>query len=79
MGGRPGNKGECNHACRFKYKVWLEEERRPGKFFQLDQGEDGTNFIMSSRDLCTIDRLEKIIPYIDAMKIEGRSKSEFYV
>ena len=57
MGGRPGNKGECNHACRFKYKVWLEEERRPGKFFQLDQGEDGTNFIMSSRDLCTIDRL----------------------
>lgn len=79
MGGRPGNKGECNHACRFKYKVWLEEERRPGKFFQLDQGEDGTNFIMSSRDLCTIDRLEEIIPYIDAMKIEGRSKSEFYV
>ena len=79
MGGRPGNKGECNHACRFKYKVWLEEERRPGKFFQLDQGEDGTNFIMSSRDLCTIDRLEEILPYIDAMKIEGRSKSEFYV
>ena len=79
MGGRPGNKGECNHACRFKYKVWLEEERRPGKFFQLDQGEDGTNFIMSSRDLCTIDRLEEIIPYVDAMKIEGRSKSEFYV
>ena len=79
MGGRPGNKGECNHACRFKYKVWLEEERRPGKFFQLDQGEDGTNFIMSSRDLCTIDRLKEIIPYIDAMKIEGRSKSEFYV
>lgn len=79
MGGRPGNKGECNHACRFKYKVWLEEERRPAKFFQLDQGEDGTNFIMSSRDLCTIDRLEEIIPYIDAMKIEGRSKSEFYV
>ena len=79
MGGRPGNKGECNHACRFKYKVWLEEERRPGKFFQLDQGEDGTNFIMSSRDLCTIDRLKEIIAYVDAMKIEGRSKSEFYV
>lgn len=79
MGGRPGNKGECNHACRFKYKVWLEEERRPGKFFQLDQGEDGTSFIMSSRDLCTIKRLAEIIPYVDAMKIEWRSKSEFYV
>lgn len=79
MGGRPGNKWECNHACRFKYKVWLEEERRPGKFFQLEQGEDGTSFIMSSRDLCTIHRLAEIIPYVDAMKIEGRSKSEFYV
>ncbi|MFA6256446.1 MAG: peptidase U32 family protein, partial [Candidatus Absconditabacterales bacterium] len=31
MSGRPGNKGECSHACRFKYKVRLEEERRPGK------------------------------------------------
>lgn len=79
MGGRPGNKGECNHACRFKYKVWLEEERRPWKFFQLEQGDDGTSFIMSSRDLCTINRLAEIIPYVDAMKIEGRSKSEFYV
>lgn len=29
MSGRPGNKGECSHACRFKYKVRLEEERRP--------------------------------------------------
>src|SRR3990167_4085122 len=33
MSGRPGNKGECSHACRFKYKVRLEEERRPGKLF----------------------------------------------
>ena len=37
MGGRPGNKGECNHACRFNYNVYLEEPRRPGKFFQLEQ------------------------------------------
>ena len=40
MGGRAGNKGECNHACRFNYNVYLEEPRRPGKFFQLEQGED---------------------------------------
>src|SRR5574344_1691505 len=31
MSGRPGNKRECSHACRFKYKVRLEEERRPEK------------------------------------------------
>ncbi len=78
MSGRPGNKGECSHACRFKYKVRLEEERRPGKLFQLEWDEDWSH-ILSSKDLCTIDRLKEILPYVDAMKIEGRSKSEFYV
>lgn len=78
MSGRPGNKGECSHACRFKYKVWLEEERRPGKLFQLEWDEAGSH-ILSSKDLCTIERLEEILPYVDAIKIEWRSKSEFYV
>lgn len=78
MSGRPGNKGECSHACRFKYKVRLEEERRPGKLFQMEWDENGSH-ILSSKDLCTIDKLEEIIPYVDAIKIEWRSKSEFYV
>lgn len=78
MSGRQANKWECNHACRFKYKVWLEEERRPGKLFQLVENEWATH-ILSSKDLCTIDRLEEILPYVDALKIEWRSKSEFYV
>ncbi|HOG15648.1 MAG TPA: GxxExxY protein, partial [Candidatus Absconditabacterales bacterium] len=78
MSGRQANKGECSHACRFKYKVWLEEERRPGKLFQLDNDKDGS-YILSSKDLCTINRLAEILPYVDALKIEGRSKSEFYV
>ena len=78
MSWRPGNKGECSHACRFKYKVWLEEERRPGKLFQLEWDEDGSH-ILSSKDLCAIDKLKEILPYVDAIKIEGRSKSEFYV
>ncbi len=78
MSGRPGNKGECSHACRFKYKVRLEEERRPGKLFQLEWDEDGSH-ILSSKDLCTIEKLGEILPYVDAIKIEGRSKSEFYV
>jgi putative protease len=40
--------------------------------------EDGEH-LLSSRDLCTINRLHELLPHIDAMKIEGRSKSEFYV
>ena len=78
MSGRAGNKGECSHACRFKYKVRLEEERRPGKLFQLEEDEEGS-YLLSSKDLCTIDKLKEILPYVDAIKIEWRSKSEFYV
>ncbi|GHW02913.1 peptidase U32 [candidate division SR1 bacterium] len=78
LGGRAGNRGECNHACRFKYKVFIEEERRNGKLMEVTSDEDGEH-ILSSRDLCTIERLNEILPFVDAMKIEGRSKSEFYV
>lgn len=78
MNGREANKGECSHSCRFKYNVRLEEERRPGKLFQLENDENGVH-ILSSKDLCTIDRLAELMPYVDAMKIEGRSKSELYV
>ena len=78
MNWRQANKWECSHNCRFKYKVRLEEEKRPGKLFQMEWDENWTH-ILSSKDLCTIDRLAEILPYVDAMKIEWRSKSEFYV
>lgn len=78
MNWRQANKWECSHNCRFKYKVRLEEERRPGKLFQLENDENGVH-ILSSKDLCTIDRLAELMPHVDAIKIEGRSKSEFYV
>lgn len=45
---------------------------------EVTTDEDGEH-ILSSRDLCTIHRLKELLPHIDAMKIEGRSKSEFYV
>ena len=45
MSWRPGNKGECSHACRFKYKVRLEEERRPGKLFQMEWDEGGSHIL----------------------------------
>ena len=69
LGGRPANKGECNHSCRFKYRVFIEEERRTGKLMEVVQDEDGEH-ILSSRDLCTIERLGEILPHVDALKIE---------
>ena len=76
--GRPANKGECNHSCRFQYRVFVQEARREWKMLEITEDENGEH-IFSSRDLCTINRLNELIPAIDAMKIEWRSKSEFYV
>ncbi len=77
--GRDGNKGECAHVCRYNFKMYVEEEKRPGKLFELKQGEHGWSYMMSSKDLCSIERLAELLPYVDGLKIEGRSKSEYYV
>jgi putative protease len=45
---------------------------------EVEQSGDGEH-ILSSKDLCTIERLDALLPHLDALKIEGRSKSEFYV
>ena len=78
MTGRSANKGNCAHACRWKYKTYIEEENRPGELMQIDEDEHGT-YIMNSRDLCWLGRLDEILPIgIDSFKIEGRNKSEYY-
>lgn len=79
MTGRSANKGNCAHSCRWKYKVYLEEEQRPGQFMELEEDAHGT-YIMNSRDLCLMPRLNEVMDVgIDSFKIEGRNKSEYYV
>lgn len=79
MTGRSANKGNCAHSCRWKYKVYLEEEQRPGQFMELEEDTHGT-YIMNSRDLCLMPRLNEVMDVgIDSFKIEGRNKSEYYV
>ncbi|UFX82556.1 peptidase U32 family protein [Candidatus Absconditicoccus praedator] len=76
--GRDGNKGECSHVCRYNFNVYVQEEKRPDKFFKLKEDENGS-YLFSSKDLCIIERLGEVLPYVDGLKIEGRSKSEWYV
>ncbi|WP_191017695.1 peptidase U32 family protein [Treponema zioleckii] len=57
----------------------LEEHQRPGEYFPVFEGDDFTA-ILSSKDLCMIDHLEDMKKAgIDAIKIEGRMKSIYYV
>lgn len=77
MTGRDANRGDCSHACRYKYS--LVEEKRPGEYFPVYEDEEGT-FIMNSKDLCMIEHIPELIKSgIKSFKIEGRVKSAYYV
>ena len=74
--GRDANRGMCAQPCRWKYH--LVEETRPGQYFDIT--EDKGTFILNSKDLCTISILPQLIEAgVDSIKIEGRTKSSYYV
>ncbi|MDD4200025.1 MAG: U32 family peptidase [Eubacteriales bacterium] len=77
MTGRDANRGECAHPCRYKYR--LEEEKRPGEYWPVDEDERGT-YIFNSKDLCMLAHIPRLIDAgIMSFKIEGRMKSIFYI
>jgi len=74
--GRDANKGNCAHPCRYDYR--LEEEKRPGQFFPVEEDKRGT-YIFNSKDLCLINRLPELVAAgVDSFKIEGRMKGIYY-
>ncbi|MBE6584853.1 MAG: U32 family peptidase [Ruminococcaceae bacterium] len=76
MTGRDANRGKCTQPCRWNYIIY--EEKRPDLPIPIEQTELGT-FIMSSKDMCTIEHVPKLIKSgIDSFKIEGRMKSAYY-
>ena len=79
LAGRSGNYGDCSHTCRWNYRLALEEEERPGRYYPVLEENDWTT-IMSSKDLCMIDHLAELRDAgVDTLKIEGRMKSIYYV
>ncbi|MCR4710666.1 MAG: U32 family peptidase [Clostridia bacterium] len=74
--GRDANHGACAHPCRWQYA--LQEEKRPGEYFPIEEDARGT-YIMNSRDLCLLAHLAELAESgITSFKIEGRNKSVFY-
>ena len=75
--GRDANRGECAHPCRYKYV--LQEEKREGQYFPVEEDGHGT-YIFNSKDLCLLGQLPQLISHgVDSLKIEGRMKSVYYV
>jgi len=69
--GRSANRGDCIQPCRRAYLLKDKEEDK-----ELILGND---HVMSAKDLCTLPFLDKLLPYVDALKIEGRARSPEYV
>jgi putative protease len=57
----------------------IEEGSRPGELMPIIEDEHGT-YIMNSKDLRAIEQVEKLVKIgVDSLKIEGRTKSIYYV
>lgn len=89
MRNRSANLGDCVQPCRWPYHVTLPTGRqaRNTKHITQDNGEGiilsedqhGTYFL-NSKDLCLIEHLDELAKAgINAFKIEGRTKSAYYV
>lgn len=86
---RDSNQGACTNSCRWEYRLhgrqsedpdfYLEEVNRPGEMMPVDEDEHGT-YLMNAKDLCAIEVLPELKECgIDSIKIEGRTKSIYYV
>jgi putative protease len=59
--------------------VLLQEKNRPGEYMPAYEDEHGT-YIMNSKDLRAVQHVERLVGMgIHSLKIEGRTKSHYYV
>ncbi len=89
---RDPNQGTCTNSCRWDFKVheaasdpsgdvYLIEERekRAGSYMPIEEDEHGT-YILNSKDLRAIEHVQRLVEIgVDSLKIEGRTKSPYYV
>ncbi len=77
--GRVANRGSCANDCRFDYTLYAKNEES-GVLMKIEEDESGT-YIMNAKDLNLSYHVDKILQssVIDSLKIEGRTKSAYYV
>ncbi len=74
IGGRSGNRGRCAQPCRLPYELVNEKGEN------LLAGTDAGHYLLSPRDLKTIELIPELIEAgVTSFKIEGRMKKPEYV
>lgn len=70
---------EITDENKSEFQFFLEEEFRPGQLYPIEEDEHGS-YILNSKDLCLMPELAAYLRLgIDSLKVEGRSKSAYYV
>jgi len=78
--GRVPNRGSCANDCRFPYEIYAHNPES-GTTFRLDEEEGVGTYIMNAKDMNLASHIDEILKsgVIDSLKIEGRTKSPYYV
>ena len=78
--GRVPNRGSCANDCRFPYEIYAHNPET-GTTFRLDEESEVGTYIMNAKDMNMASHIDKILDsgVIDSLKIEGRTKSPYYV
>ncbi len=77
---KKNNESDVKKNIRDFEKVnFVEEEERQGEFVQIEEDFHGSH-VMSSRDMCMIEKLSEIIAAgVCSLKVEGRNKTPYYL
>ena len=79
--GKSANRGDCIQPCRREYSVLAEPDLDKEVYDPIIKKSMliGEDYILSAKDLCTIEFIDKLIEAgIDSFKIEGRKRSPEY-
>ncbi len=69
---------EINQDNAPAFEFLLEEEFRPGEYYEVVEDEHG-GYLLNSKDMCLMPRLNDILAIgMDSLKVEGRNKTEYY-
>lgn len=69
---------EINQDNAKAFEFLLEEDFRPGEYYEIVEDEHG-GYLLNSKDMCLMPRLNDILAIgMDSLKVEGRNKTEYY-
>lgn len=77
---RDANQGSCNNACRDFYHIEVKNPRQQDEWMEIKEDPEEGTFLMNSKDLRAIEYLDEVVKSgVDSIKVEGRTKGEYYV